>query len=68
MSAHFNPENWDSYLDGFRTHFRELNSTDPNRFPRGKYSIELVDLTLTLTLNVETRGLVTGPGRHSRPS
>ena len=48
MSAHFNPENWDSYLDGFRTHFRELNSTDPNRFPRGKYSTELVDPILTL--------------------
>ena len=28
-----NPDNWEAYLTGFRTHFSSLTSTDPNRFP-----------------------------------
>ena len=36
MTALFNSDNWEAYLAAFRSHFRELNATDPDRFPRGK--------------------------------
>ena len=36
--AEFHPDNWPDYLDGFRQQFALLNSTDPNRFPRGEQS------------------------------
>ena len=32
------PDNWDDYLNAFRTRFAELNSTDPYRFPKGEKS------------------------------
>ena len=42
-----NPDNWDGYLAGFRQCFPQLNSTDPNRFPKGKYDqVKCVDTEL----------------------
>ena len=34
-----NPENSEGYIAAFRQYFGELNSTDPNRFPKGKHQI-----------------------------
>ena len=39
----FNAENWDSYLESFRTYFMELNSTDPNRFSLGLLTKIMLD-------------------------
>ena len=47
-----NPDNWDGYLAGFRQCFPELNSTDPNRFPKGKYDQAKVALSMVDTKSI----------------
>ena len=47
----FNAENWDSYLESFRTYFMELNSTDPNRFSLGLFVVKTPKHLLQMNLD-----------------
>ena len=72
MTASFNSDNWEAYLEGFRSHFRELNATDPDRFPKGKKfsSSQVKNINICRYKNVfpQTEDLATVPGSPSLPS
>ena len=68
MTALFNSDNWEAYLKGFRSHFKELNATDPYRFPKGKDYLKSVKSDIKIIVSPQTEDLATVPGSPTLPS